>query len=377
MGLTFLDFFAGVGGFRRGMEQAGHTCLGHCEWDKFANMSYQAIHNIREDEWFGRDIRDVRANELPKSDVWCFGFPCQDISVAGKQLGFDGKRSSLFFTVTRLIRDTEEENRPKYLFIENVKNLLSVNGGADFLKLLIELDEIGYDAEWQVLNTKNFGLPQNRERVFIIGHIRGRSGREVFPIRGVSQKANINIIGTTVKPGAKGTNCRHWVHDINGDVGALSATDYKQPKQILVRAMLTPDRIEKRQNGRRLKDEGEPMFTLTAQDRHGVMIREATKQGYAIAEKGDSINLEQPNSKTRRGRVEKGVANTLTCSCNQGTLDGCRIRRLTPKECWRLQGWEDIDYEKAARVCSESQLYKQAGNGVSVPVIRAIAERLE
>ena len=377
MGLTFLDFFAGVGGFRRGMEQAGHTCLGHCEWDKFANTSYQAIHNIREDEWFGRDIRDVRANELPKSDVWCFGFPCQDISIAGKQLGFDGKRSSLFFTVTRLIRDTEEENRPKYLFIENVKNLLSVNGGADFLKLLIELDEIGYDAEWQVLNTKNFGLPQNRERVFIIGHFRERSGREVFPIGGVSQQANINIIGTTVKPGAKGTNCRHWVHDINGDVGALSATDYKQPKQILVRAMLTPDRIEKRQNGRRLKDEGEPMFTLTAQDRHGVMIREATKQGYAIAEEGDSINLEQPNSKTRRGRVGKGVANTLTCSCNQGTLDGCRIRRLTSKECWRLQGWEDIDYEKAARVCSESQLYKQAGNGVSVPVIRAIAERLE
>lgn len=377
MGLTFLDFFAGVGGFRKGMEQAGHTCLGHCEWDKFANMSYEAIHNIREDEWFGRDIRDVRADELPKSDVWCFGFPCQDISVAGKQLGFDGKRSSLFFTVTRLIRDTEEENRPKYLFIENVKNLLSVNGGADFLKLLIELDEIGYDAEWQVLNTKNFGLPQNRERVFIIGHIRGRSGREVFPIGGVSQKVNINIIGTTVKPGAKGTNCRHWVHDINGDVGALSATDYKQPKQILVRAMLTPDRIEKKQNGRRLKDEGEPMYTLTAQDRHGVMIKEATKQGYAIAEQGDSINLEQPNSSTRRGRVGKGIANTLTCSCNQGTLDGCRIRRLTPKECWRLQGWEDIDYEKAARVCSESQLYKQAGNGVSVPVIRAIAEKLE
>lgn len=376
MSLTFLDFFAGVGGFRRGMEMAGHTCLGHCEIDKFANMSYKEIHQPKEEEWFGTDIRRTNADELPRADVWCFGFPCQDISVAGKQLGFKGQRSSLFFTVTRLIRDSKEEDRPKYLFIENVKNLLSVNGGSDFLKLLIELDEIGYDAEWQVLNSKNFGVPQNRERVFIIGHLRGRSGRKVFPIGGISQKANINIIGTTVKPGAKGTNSRHWVHDIEGDIGALSATDYKQPKQILVRAVLTPDRIEKRQNGRRFKELGEPMFTLTAQDRHGIAIKEATKRGYAIAEKGDSINLEQPNSKTRRGRVGKGIANTLTCSCNQGTLDGYRIRKLTPKECWRLQGWNDEDFEKAARVCSDSQLYKQAGNGVTVTVIYEIAKRL-
>lgn len=165
------------------MEMAGHKCLGHCEIDKFANLSYQEIHKPKEDEWFETDIRRVRADELPRADCWCFGFPCQDISIAGKQLGFDGKRSSLFFTVTRLIRDTEEENRPEYLFIENVKNLLSVNGGVDFLKLLIELDEIGYDAEWQVLNSKNFGVPQNRERVFIIGHLRGRGGRKIFPIR--------------------------------------------------------------------------------------------------------------------------------------------------------------------------------------------------
>ena len=151
LGLTFLDFFAGVGGFRRGMEMAGHKCLGHCEIDKFANMSYKAIHEPKEDEWFETDIRRANADELPRADVWCFGFPCQDISIAGKQLGFKGQRSSLFFTVTRLIRDTKEKDRPKYLFIENVKNLLSVNGGTDFLKLLIELDEGGYDAEWQVI----------------------------------------------------------------------------------------------------------------------------------------------------------------------------------------------------------------------------------
>ena len=335
MGLTFLDYFAGIGGFRRGMEMAGHICLGHCEIDKFANMSYTEIHEPKEEEWFGTDIRRTNADELPRADVWCFGFPCQDISVAGKQLGFKGQRSSLFFTVTRLIRDTKEEDRPKYLFIENVKNLLSVNGGCDFLKLLIELDEIGYDAEWQVLNSKNFGVPQNRERVFIIGHLRGRSGRKVFPIGGSSSKA-IETIGYT--NGKKKT--MYQVNSINGICRCLDTMQggNRQPK---------------------------------------VLVKEATKKGYSEAMIGDSINLEQPNSKTRRGRVGKGIANTLTCSCNQGVIDGFRIRKLTPKECWRLQGWKDEDFEKAAKVCSASQLYKQAGNGVTVPVIYEIAKRLE
>ena len=136
----------------------------------------------RNGEWYANDIRTVEAGSLPHADCWCFGFPCQDISIAGKQLGFSGRRSSLFFAVTGLIKDLEEENRPGVLFIENVKNLLSVNRGLDFAKLLIELDEIGYDAEWCLLNSKDFGVPQNRERVFIIGHLRGRSGRKVFPL---------------------------------------------------------------------------------------------------------------------------------------------------------------------------------------------------
>lgn len=421
MALEFLDFFAGAGGFRKGMEMAGHICVGHCEWDKFANMSYKEIHQPKEGEWFGKDIRDTRANELPRSDVWCFGFPCQDISVAGKQLGFKGERSSLFFTVTRLIRDTKEENRPKYLFIENVKNLLSVNGGTDFLKLLIELDEIGYDAEWQVLNSKNFGVPQNRERVFIIGHIRGRSGRKVFPIGGNCTtikieggkrladyrydeglrirksgespclKANmqkmtsdkdlsnaIYVIGTTKSNTAKGTNCRSWVHDTKGIIGAITATEYKQPKQIMVQACLSPDRVNKRQNGRRFKNPGEPMFALTTQDRHGVLIKNATQKGYLKAYPGDGIDLEQIDSSTRRGRVQTQSSQTLTTSNNKGVLTkDYRIRKLTPLECWRLQGWNDDDFEKAKKVCSDSQLYKQAGNGVTVTVIYEIAKKIE
>lgn len=377
MGLKFLDFFAGVGGFRRGMEMAGHTCLGHCEIDKYANMSYKEIHEPKEEEWFGTDIRRTNADELPRADVWCFGFPCQDISVAGKQLGFKGQRSSLFFTVTRLIRDTKEEDRPKYLFIENVKNLLSINRGCDFLKLLIELDEIGYDAEWQVLNSKNFGVPQNRERVFIIGHLRGRSGRKVFPIGGNC---------TTIT--SKNVACADYRYDEGlrirkkGDSPCLKANMHKMISDgDLSNAIYVVGNIHpsgKGMNGQVYDSSGlSPTITTNKGEGPKVLIREATKKGYAEATIGDSINLEQPNSKTRRGRVGKGVANTLTCSCNQGVIDGFRIRKLTPKECWRLQGWKDEDFEKAAKVCSDSQLYKQAGNGVTVPVIYEIAKRFE
>jgi len=218
--LKFIDWFAGIGGFRRGMELAGHDCAGFCEFDKFAVMSYTSMHLITEEqraylatlppkerqkeilkeeyrngEWYASDVRRVYAGDIPRADCWCFGFPCQDISVAGKQLGFTGNRSSLFFRVMYLLGQLEEEKRPTYLFIENVKNLLSVNGGWDFARLFVEMDRVGYDAEWQVLNSKYFGVPQNRERCFIIGHLRGRSTREVFPVQGADGANRIHGIG--------------------------------------------------------------------------------------------------------------------------------------------------------------------------------------
>ena len=218
--MTFLDFFAGVGGFRRGLELAGHKCVGFCEFDKFANASYRSMHTITEKqreylsaldlkkrqkeilkdeylngEWFADDIRTVYAGDIPRADIWCFGFPCQDISVAGHQKGFTGNRSSLFFRVMYLLGQQEEEKKPSLLFIENVKNLLSVNGGWDFARLLVALDEGGYDAEWDVLNSKHFGVPQNRERCFIIGHLRGRSSAEVFPVEVANGADNIYGIG--------------------------------------------------------------------------------------------------------------------------------------------------------------------------------------
>ena len=295
--MTFIDLFSGIGGFRLGMELAGHQCLGHCEIDNYANVSYNMMHDVKEGEWFESDINSIDPRNVPDCDCRCFGFPCQDISVAGKQTGFAGKRSSLFFAVTRLLR--EKENKPNYLFIENVKNFFSVNGGWDFLSALAELDEIGYDVEWQLLNSKHFGVPQNRERVFIIGHLRCRCTRKVFPITGIIGKALKQIIG-----------------------------NMQTTTQVEVRSVLTPDRAEKRQNGRRIKDDGEDMFTLTSQDRHGVML-------------------------------------------------GSRIRRLTPRECFRLQGFPDEYFDRASSVTSDSQLYKQAGNSVTVNVIYEIAKKLE
>lgn len=315
--MKFLDLFAGIGGIRLGMEQAGHECVGWVEWDKFARQSYQAIHKP-DGEYTEKDINNVTSQELPKADCWCFGFPCQDISVAGKQGGFtNGKRSSLFFKVTGLIRELKEEDKPSYLFIENVKNLLSINKGWDFAKLLIEMDEIGYDVEWDVLDSAEV-VPQHRERIFIVGHLRGASTRKVFPIIRKGGKTDNGISPTlsTMKGGGQ------------------------EPK---------------------------------------VAVREATKIGYDVAKVGDSINFSQPNSKTRRGRVGHGVANTLTTSIEQATLTGdLRIRKLTSLECWRLQGFPDWAFDRAKQAgLSDSQLYKQAGNSVTVPVIKAIADRME
>lgn len=247
--MKFIDWFAGIGGFRRGMELAGHECVGFCEFDKYAVMSYTAMHlctqeqldylatlplkerqkeilkeEYRNGEWYANDVRSVDARSIPNSDCWCFGFPCQDISVAGKQLGFTGNRSSLFFRVMYLVGQLEEEKRPTYLFIENVKNLLSVNGGWDFARLLIEMDRGGYDAEWQVLNSKYFGIPQNRERCFIVGHLRGRSTAEVFPVEGADGEDylfGIKQIGKCVSDKRDNPN-RNRVYDPDGCGPCLS-----------------------------------------------------------------------------------------------------------------------------------------------------------
>lgn len=343
--MNFLDLFAGIGGFRFGMERAGHNCVGYCEIDKYARASYQAIHNT-EGEIDFKDITEVTDEEFRelrgKVDVICGGFPCQAFSVAGKQLGFEDARGTLFFEIARAAK----EIKPRYIFLENVRNLLSHDKGKTFTSMLNILDELGYDTEWQVLNSKNFGVPQNRERVFIVGHLRGERTYRVFPIGGENKEFNtngeINQVGNIGKSNNFGGNPQVTrVYDING----ISPT------------------LNTMQGGGR-----EPK----------ILVKEATKQGYAVADVGDSINFSHPNSKTRRGRVGKNIANTLLTSDEQGfVLSDYKIRKLTPRECWRLQGFPDWAFDKAQEVNSKSQLYKQAGNSVTVNVIEEIAKRLK
>ena len=206
--MKFIDFFAGIGGFRRGMELAGHQCVGFCEFDKFAVASYTSMHLItdeqreflstltirqrqreilneeyRNGEWFRWDITKIKADELPKADCWCFGAPCQDFSLAGKRAGLDGDRSSLLREIFRLLGETREEDRPEWLLYENVKGMLSSNKGFDYLTILSEIDRGGYDFQWQLLNSKLHGVPQNRERVYTIGHLRRCGAKKIFPLK--------------------------------------------------------------------------------------------------------------------------------------------------------------------------------------------------
>lgn len=381
--MKFLDLFAGIGGFRLGMESAGHECVGFCEIDKYARASYKAIHNT-EGEIELHDITRVTDESIRRFgsvDVICGGFPCQAFSIAGHRRGFEDTRGTLFFEICRFASVL----RPKYLFLENVRGLLNHDGGDTFETIIRTLDELGYDVEWQVLNSKNFGVPQNRERVFIIGHLRGERTRNVFPISGESEQSDyqppkIEIIGNTKNPNGTSKGTKSVVYGSGGVVGTLTATDYKEPKQVAIKqfGILQPNF---NQCGAVYETDGIAP-TIRAYQGGGlepkIRVKEATSKGYAEAEIGDSVNLSHPNSKTRRGRVGKQVANTLLTGESQGVIEpDFRIRKLTPRECWRLQGFPDWAFDKAQEVNSNSQLYKQAGNSVTVNVIAAIAKELQ
>ena len=427
--MKFIDFFSGVGGFTRGLELAGHECIGHCEFDKFAEASYRSMHTITDEQraflnsldrkkrqkeilrseylnekWYARDVRAVNSTNIPRANCWTFGAPCQDFSVAGRRAGLDGERSSLVREIFRILEELEEEDKPTWIIYENVKGMLSSNRGLDFLSIIVEMDRLGYNLEWQNINSRWF-VPQNRERIYVVGCYRGRSRRQIFPITGNGGENSTRqlIGGVGAKTGLyafgidKSSNKPQELQVAN----CLMTKDYGVSKRrsedtAIAIPVLTPARAEKRQNGRMCKEAGEEMFTLTAQDQHGIAIKvkEATKQGYAIADIGDSINFSFPNSKLRRGRVGKNIANTLDTSCNQAVVTPTKdaegiwavwsekykcylaIRKLTPKECFRLQGWTDDYFEKAEFVNSNSQLYKQAGNGVTVNVVQAIGEKI-
>lgn len=359
--MKFLDLFAGIGGFRLGLTRQGHECIGFCEIDKFARKSYKAIYETKGEIEF-HDIRQVTDQDFRQLrgqvDIICGGFLARhfhsqaddwDLRILGELC------SSRLLELTKQIQ-------PRFLFLENVKGLLSHDKGETFRTILTTLDELGYDVEWQVLNSKDFQVPQNRERIFIIGHSRRYRPRFLFPLRGENSSASLERLGN-VNPSGKGMNGEVYLS--RGIAPTLTRGKGEGTKIAI--PVLTPDRLEKCQHGRRFKRNDDPMFTLTSQDRHGVVvagtlptsfiqtgrvydlsglsptlttmqggdkvpkilcreeaphlkIREATKLGYAKAIVGDSVNLAYPESTKRRGRVGKGISNTLTTSDNMGVV---------------------------------------------------------
>jgi DNA (cytosine-5)-methyltransferase 1 len=378
MTLTFLDFFSGVGGFRHGLELAGMKCIGFCEKDKFARKSYEAMYDTK-GEWFHDDITTIDPTRLPKADLWCAGSPCQNVSIAGKRAGLYGERSGLFFTFVELIKSQKEEDKPEWVLLENVKGFLSSGGGRDYLDYLSILDESGYDLEWQVFNSKDYGVPQNRERIYTIGHLRRKGRRQVLPISRESSSHLKQLVGgmqsyRVYDPSGIATT-------LVGEGGGLGAkTGLYLIDQSLTEPKLTEEArcITARYTAGATKRTAMNSGVLEVQAilTQGIKVRNGTKQGFQLAEVGDSVDLSYPSSLTRRARVGKGIAHNLSCSCQMGAVvwNGrvVKIRRLTPKECFRLQGFSDDLFEKAKAVNSDAQLYKQAGNGVTVPVVYAI-----
>ncbi|WP_454909919.1 DNA (cytosine-5-)-methyltransferase [Staphylococcus saprophyticus] len=448
--MNFIDICSGIGGFRSALEMNGHNCLAFAEIDKYAKQSYRAIYDTEgEDEL--DDITAITDEHFRlyrgQCDIITGGFPCQAFSIAGNRRGFDDTRGTIFFHIARAIKEIQ----PSYVLLENVKGLFSHDKGRTFGTIIQALDELGYVTEWGLFNSKYWGVPQNRERVYILVTRKDKfKGPVLFDLLKQQTEVTTRLIDVledevdekyylseektkklTLDTDLGGKlnmynyNERDKVHSVNKVSPTLNTMQGgdRQSKIAIKQIGNIVDNKEtfggNPQRGRVYNSEGlspalncmrggglEPKVavlgntsntghkshnvhdtdgispTIAARDYKGakqIAVREATKQGYAVAEQGDSVNVSYPTSKTRRGRVGKQVAQTLQAGeVNQGVvMNDIRIRKLVPIETWRLQGFTDEQFYKAKESgVSNSQLYKQAGNSVSVPVVDAIVKCL-
>ena len=399
--INFLSLFSGIGAFEKALDRLGiqYNLVNYCEIDKYASKSYSAVHEVPESLNLG-DITKVDTSKLPRIDMISYGFPCQDISLAGKQKGLfndDGTqtRSGLFFEALRIIEDT----KPKVAIAENVKNLVSKKFNAQFQIVLESLEQAGYNNYWQVLNAKDYGVPQNRERVFIVsirkdvdtGNFKFPEG---FPLKlrlkdllepEVDERFYLKglkdfFIKNSFDMEAKGNGFRFSPHVKQNSNCAKTITTNA---------------------GSRMDDN----FILDGVDSDEEFFRFDTTNKLLIKEN------------TKRGRVGKQVAQTLTTLPQQGVvinplkgispygwhfeqqvydaegitrtvkagggsgnmpkvIEDLKIRKLTPLECWRLMGFADEDFYKAEKVNSNTQLYKQAGNSIVVDVLEYLFKEI-
>ena len=363
------------------------------EFDKYAIKSYNAIHGTN---FPTLDIRDIHCEDLGIVDkqnvtyLLTYSFPCQDLSKAGKQRGMtkgSGTRSGLLWEVERILNECKEKDSlPQVLLMENVPDVIGSKNYEDFMKWYAALESMGYQSYYKVLNAKNYGIPQNRERCFMISILGDYN--YTFP-RPIPLKLKLrDMLEESVDE-------KYYISN-----KLLACFTDTKDRNGFVRA--------ERFNPHDIEDEYAFSITTSAGNRatdNFIKVKEATKKGYTEAKFGDSINLEQPNSQTRRGRVGKQVAQTLTTSIEPKIIDDTqgfdgvreykdysptlraarsglkvnqdfRIRKLTPKECWRLMGFKDSDFEKAEKVNSNTQLYKQAGNSIVKQVLMAIFKQM-
>ena len=342
--MRYLSLFSGIGGFEKGIQQAyelqkmgtesqnspdteGRTpqhaecplCVGYSEIDPYAIQIYEK-HFPNHKNW--GDITQIRGEELPDFDLLLGGFSCQPFSIAGKRRGFDDTRGTLFFDIARILK----AKRPRYFLLENVKGLLSHDGGKTFQTILGVLTDLGYELQWQVLNSKNFGVPQNRERVFIIGHSRGTSRPKVFPI-GEGDAKDFNVQEGETKE----------IVQVNNPVHS---------------------------NDRVYAKEGISPTLNTAQG--------GRRQPKIIQKRGNNVDTEHYKEVGMVGALKASNQSNMRSGGTCGVTNGLRIRRLTPIECARLQGFEDDWCEGL----SDSRAYKAYGNAVTVNVVKEIIKRL-
>ena len=403
--IKILELFGGIGACSKALERLNieHEVVDYVEIDKYAVKSYNAIHNSNfEPQDITQWDKDIEV------DLIMHGSPCQDFSLAGKQAGGDegaGTRSSLMYETIRIV----SKLKPKYVIWENVKNLLSVKHRHNFDAYLEIMENLGYENHYQVLNAKDYGIPQNRERVFTISILKESIvyddyNSNIRKDQGTIGTLTTNCGSSIIRNGWKIIECeQNFTFPLKQEL-TLRLKDMSE-NEVDEKYYLSEYKINSISHWKayqkpfeKVQGKNSIVPTLTARgagEEHSGMItysdsldnttnlqdkclniKEATKKGYKEAYDGDSVNLEQPNSKTRRGRVGNQVAQTLTTSCNQGVVNNYRIRKLTPKECWRLMGFDDEDFEKASQVNSNAQLYKQAGNSIVVQVLEAIFREL-
>lgn len=433
--IRLIELFAGVGSQAMALRDLGADYESYrvVEFDKYAIKSYNAIHGTK---FPTLDIRDIHCEDLGIVDkqnvtyLLTYSFPCQDLSKAGKQRGMtkgSGTRSGLLWEVERILNECKEKDSlPQVLLMENVPDVIGSKNYDDFMKWYAVLENMGYQSYYKVLNAKNYGIPQNRERCFMISILGDYNYTFPKPIplklklkdmleESADEKYYISNskVESMLMTNFNSSKFENVVQDRDGISSTLCARDYKDPKCIIVGTT----NISKYESSNRIYSPKGISPTINTMQggnlQPKVAVKENTKKGYDIAIEGDSINLEQPNSKTRRGRIGKQVAQTLTTSCNQGVIDfynkrvkdddfivtlttncgnvghcgcfgtkenndenGIRIRKLTPKECWRLMGFTDEDFEKAQKVNSNTQLYKQAGNSIVKQVLMAIFKQM-